>query len=169
MTILLAIICVISVVQFGFIIYLIKEPRYYSRTCEELIKIMKRQNILIDDSGKLVNRNSDSISDLICTLYKVNKLLCEHDKKIDETNEWITSVDDNIAEMRSDIQKILEKIDDDAYHYINESIKKAKDIKTNSIWDSKDVYALYDELISKLPHHDTHLDGQKGDDANEQT
>ena len=169
MTILLAIICAISVVQFGLIIYLAMEPRYYSRTCEELIKIMRQQNILIGDSGKLVDHNSDVVSDLICTLHELNNLVCEHDKKIDETNEWITSVDDNIAEMRKDIQKILDKFDEDAYHYINESIKKAKDIKTNSIWDSKDFYALYDELISKLPHHDTHLDDQKGDEANEQT
>lgn len=169
MTILLAIICAISVVQFGLIIYLAMEPRYYSRTCDELVKIMRKQNILIGDSGKLVDHNSDVVSDLISTLHGLNKLVCEHDIKIDETNEWITSVDDNIADMRKDIQKILEKFDEDAYHYINASTMKAKDIDANLIQHSIDYSALYDKLFSKAPPLDTHLDDQKGDEANEQT
>lgn len=169
MTILLAIICVISVVQFGLIIYLAMELRYYSRTCKELIKIMKDQNNLIDDSGKLVNHNSNTISELIRALYELNKLVCEHDKKIDETNEWVTSVDDNIADMRKDIQKILEKFDDEDLQYFKGTLKRARGINTNSIWDSEDYSDLYKKIVSKMPPLDTHLDDQKGDEANEQT
>ena len=79
-----------------------------------------------------------------------------------DCSEYIKSTDDNVAEMRSDIQKILEKFNDYAYHYINAAIKNAKDINTNSLNDLIDYDKVYGKSNVKFTNET--FDSEKGDE-----
>lgn len=158
-----ALIEAIALVYFGLVIL---EIRYkMNNVYPELIKIINDQQNVLQGTLDSIHRWSDISADIVDHIERVEDM----EGDIKDIFEWIHSVDDNIADMRKDIQKIFEKFDEDAYHYINASTMKAKDIDANLIQHSIDYSALYDKLFSKRPPLDTHLDDQKGDEANEQT
>ena len=161
MTIAILILVLINTAAIAYLTTVIFEIRdgvqsYYP----SLVKIMAEQRDVIQGTLDSINRWSDLCEDIIDHIERVEDM----EGDIKDIFEWIHSIDDNVANMRMDIQKILDKFDEDAYNYINASIKKDKDENNNSVYHSMDYAALYDKLVSRQPPYNTYLDDQKGDD-----
>lgn len=155
----LAVINTIALIYFGYVLYKID-----SRTSHTYLETLKNRNFQIETYNKMM----DLYTDVLSLDTRFDGFEAEIDKlndRVDNHLDFARSADDNIAEMRKDIQKILDKFDDDDFQYFKGTLKRAREMRTDSI----DYSPLYDKLFSQLYPNNTHLDDQKGDESNEQT
>lgn len=184
----IALIEAIALIYFGLVILEIRDEM--NHVYPELMKIIGEQNKALQGNLDALNRWSDLSADIVSHIERVEDM----EGDIKDIFEWIHSVDNNVADMRRDIQDTETKLgylmavyDKNAQMFfedlqslqkdINESKEKLdkidkvtgryKDTNTNLLQDLIDINKIYGKSNVQTTTYGFEPDDQKGEDKDD--